>query len=1162
MPTRTRIDQNTFRRILLRNIALPLAVGVATAVTFVGLVFYLLSAINWVEHSERVIGNTQEIARLVGDKESALRGYLLTGDEAFLAPYETAKPKLLAQIDSLAKLVDDNTPQVDRMIRIRALQVQWDKVAESLVQARRDNGDATALVKARRGSAEREETSRELDTFLSIEQTLRLERVASARSLTTATVTIFLIISLSLSALLAWFGRRELMQLSGAYDAALREQEAQSEILQQQTWLRTGQTLLGDRIVGQQSLPALCQAMLDFLAEYLNASMATFYVRDKQGVLHRTAAFGSGVADGAKNTLAGTDSLTGQAVASRRLMCIQNVPPTYWKVNSGLGEVVPSSLAVLPIENEGVINGAVELGLMHDISERDKEFLKIVALNIGGYVEAAQYRERLQLALEETQQLNEELQVQQEELRTANEELEQQTAALVQSRAFLANQKAELEQANDHLSEQAHALDEKNSALNLAQAELEQRAADLQRASRYKSEFLANMSHELRTPLNSSLILSKLLADNKAGNLSAEQVKYATTIYSAGNDLLNLINDILDLSKVEAGKLDLQIEEISLAMTLESLGLTFDPMARQKHLQFVINTEPGTPASIRTDERRLEQILKNLLSNAIKFTDSGTVSLTLDASGEDAVRFTIRDSGIGIAETHLESIFEAFQQVDGTTSRQYGGTGLGLSISRNLATLLGGTITATSTPGVGSAFSLTLPLRAGEVVTADPGGTVDLEPRLTLAQVAATDVTPAQDNLDPASENDGYLIEDDRNIAAAGERLVLVIEDDAEFAHILLDLAHELRYRCIVAGTGANGLHLTEKHQPAAVLLDIGLPDLSGLAVLQELKSNPRTRHIPVHVISAYDRNETALQLGAIGYAVKPTTREELTGIFQRLEEKSNQKVKHVLVVEDDARQRDSIVQLISDANVIVHAVDSGAEALEALKATIFDCMIVDLKLPDMQGGELLKRMTGTDSHSFPPVIVYTGRSLSGDEEAELMRYSQSIIIKGARSPERLLDEVTLFLHQVESSLSSERRAMLDVSRARDRALEGRKVLLVDDDIRNVFSLSSALEHQGMLVEIGRNGTEALEALEKHPDIDIVLMDIMMPGMDGLEATRQIRATPRLKKLPVIAITAKAMKDDEEQCLAAGASDYLAKPIDIDKLYSLLRVWMPRKERF
>jgi CheY-like chemotaxis protein len=784
---------------------------------------------------------------------------------------------------------------------------------------------------------------------------------------------------------------------------------------------------------------------------------------------------------------------------------------------------------------------------MHRLTERDQQFLKTIAGNIGDYVEAAQYRERLQHVLEETQQLNEELQMQQEELRTTNEELEQQTTALSQAQVYLANQKAELEQTNDQLAEQARVLDERNVALNAAQGELETRAEALQRASRYKSEFLANMSHELRTPLNSSLILAKLLSENKAGNLTNDQIKYAQTIYSAGNDLLNLINDILDLSKVEAGKLDLHIEDVPLQRIMDTLSRTFEPLARQKKLRLELRNDIDDYPTLTTDFRRLEQILRNLLSNAVKFTDAGAVSLVLRRAGEGAVQFVVTDTGIGIAPDQLEAIFEAFQQADGTTSRHYGGTGLGLSISRSLAHLLGGDIAVRSAQGTGSTFTLTMPIAYG--AAALPGA-VEQAP----ASVAIEAKLPAEQPIEVI-----HVIDDDRADAAPGRRLVLVVEDEPDFAQVLLDLAHELGYRCIVSGTAGEALKLAQDSAPNAILLDIGLPDRSGLVVLQELKANPKTRHIPVHVVSASDRSEAALHLGAIGYAVKPTTREQLTAIFQRLEEKSSQKIKRVLLVEDDARQRQSIVELISDADVEITPVEFGRDALELLKTTIFDCMIIDLKLPDMQGGDLLRQMAGIDAYSFPPVIVYTGRNLTHDEEAELMRYSQSIIIKGARSPERLLDEVTLFLHKVETDLSADRQAMLHVSRSRDRVLDGRRVLLVDDDIRNIFSLSSALEHQGLKVDIGRNGFEAIEALDRHPDIDVILMDVMMPGMDGLEATRRIREDARFRKLPIIAITAKAMKDDQEQCLAAGASDYLAKPIDVDRLYSLLRVWMPRR---
>ncbi|MDR5782985.1 response regulator [Caballeronia sp. LZ065] len=1146
MPLRSGVDEASFRRILLRNITLPLATGIVTAVTFLALVLYLLSGINLVEHSERVIGNAQEIGRLVSDKESAIRGFLITGDDAFLAPYETAKPKLSADIDTLAGLVSDNTPQMDRLIRIRALQAQWDKVADALIDARRHQQDSTALVRAGRGSPERAETERELDAFLNIEQTLRLQRIESAKQLTTITVVVFMILSLALSVVLAVFGRRELMGLSGAFGTAIDEQERQTKALQEQAWLRDGQRQLAETVIGRQTLDQLCQSILDFLSDYLKISLGTFYVREADGTLKRTASFGFDPASAAvPGSLAGVTSLVGQAVHARKLTSVAEVPSGYWKVTSALGGSAPASLVIVPIENEGRANGALELGAMHALSARDRQFLEIVARNIGDFVDAAQYRERLQRVLEETQQLNEELQMQQEELRTTNEELGQQTTALSHAQAYLANQKAELEQTNDQLAEQARVLDERNSALNAAQGELEARADALQSASRYKSEFLANMSHELRTPLNSSLILAKLLSENKSGNLNGDQIKYAQTIYSAGNDLLNLINDILDLSKVEAGKLDLHIEDVPLQRIMETLRRTFEPLARQKQLTLELRNEMAGYPTLETDSRRLEQVLKNLLSNAIKFTDAGVVSLTLRNAGYSrAVEFEVKDTGIGIPTDQLDAIFEAFQQADGTTSRHYGGTGLGLSISRSLAHLLGGTIAVRSVQGTGSTFTLTMPLAYDAAV----------EVPQMVEPVKAVEAVETMEAVEPAR-----VIDDDRNDPAPGRRLVLVVEDDARFAQVLFDLAHELNYRCIVSGTAGEALRLAQESAPSAILLDIGLPDRSGLVLLQELKAHPRTRHIPVHVVSASDRSEAALHLGAIGHAVKPTTREQLLEIFQRLEEKSSQKIKRVLLVEDDARQRQSIVELISDADVEITPVEYGREALDMLKTTIFDCMIIDLKLPDMQGGDLLRQMAAIDAYSFPPVIVYTGRNLTHDEEAELLRYSQSIIIKGARSPERLLDEVTLFLHKVETDLSADRQAMLHVSRSRDRVLDGRRVLLVDDDIRNIFSLSSALEHQGLKVDIGRNGFEAIEALNKNPDIDVVLMDVMMPGMDGLEATRRIREDARFRKLPVIAITAKAMKDDQEQCLAAGASDYLAKPIDIDRLYSLLRVWMARR---
>jgi CheY-like chemotaxis protein/CHASE3 domain sensor protein len=1150
-------DQKAFRRILQRNIALPLVAGIVTALSFVGLIFYLLSVMTWVEHSERIIGNTNEVVKLAVDMETGMRGFLLTGKEPSLEPYVIGKPRLSVEMEALRKGIADNPTQVERLNRIEALQKQWDDYAQMMINLRRTNGDFQGLLGAGVGKLQFDQIREEVETFLQVETRLRQDRNDEARSVTFFSIAAFLFISLSLSGLLAFFGRRELMQLSSTFGKALQEHAEHAAILQEQAWLRSGQTQLAERGVGQLALPLLGNSVLEFLSRYLDVAVAALYVRQDDGSLDRIATYGFNRADEQfGKSFKDREGLVGQSAAERRLIHLEHVPDNYLKVNSGLGTSKSSSVVLVPVDNDGTVNGVLELGFLRTVTPRDVELLKLVAGNIGTSVEAARYRQLLQDALAETQQLNEELQVQQEELRTSNEELEEQSRVLEESQAHLENQKAELEQTNEQLADQAVVLDQKNSDLNNIQLQLQERAEELQRASKYKSEFLANMSHELRTPLNSSLILAKLLSENQKGNLTEEQVKFAHTIYSAGNDLLNLINDILDISKVEAGHLDLLPEDISLHRLVDSLKMTFEPLADQKKLDFKVEVAEGTKPFITNDRQRVEQILKNLLSNAIKFTETGSVTLKVSQDDDKQIRFAVQDSGIGIPADQQHIIFEAFRQADGTTSRRYGGTGLGLSISRDLAILLGGAIHVCSEEDRGSTFTLILPPEWRAEDSTEPaksGVSID-------TPIAKKSIQPPAEPVAPSVR--AALFDDDRNAERGANRSVLVIEDDLEFARILYELAHEMKYQCVVAQDAEDGLQLASAYRPDAILLDMRLPDRSGLSVLQQLKENSLTRHIPVHVVSAFDRSDAAMHLGAIGYAVKPTSHEQLKNVFRKLEEKFTQKIKRILLVEDDERQRDSVVQLIDDSDVEIAAVESGEEALRLLRTTIFDCMIIDLKLPDMQGNELLQRMSSEEICSFPPVIVYTGRNLTRDEEADLLKYSRSIIIKGARSPERLLDEVTLFLHKVESELSNERQTMLKTVRNRDRVFEGRHILLVDDDVRNIFALTSVLEQKGLIVDVARNGFEAIDKLnELATDIDLVLMDVMMPGMDGLEATRRIRADARFTQLPIIAITAKAMKDDQEQCMNAGANDYLAKPVHLDRLYSLLRVWMPNMER-
>lgn len=1161
------VDEQRFRKLLGRNVTLPLSVGVISAVFFIGLISYLLSVIQWVEHTDRVINNANRALKLSIDMETGMRGYLLAGDEHYLDPYELAKPAVVAELKGLEVLVSDNPAQVDRLKRIEALQDDWIAYAEEMIVQRRIKGEYIAPLRTGRGKRLTDEIRGQFEELVAVEQQLRLARNADVTRTTILSVTLYLIFVLSVSGFLAYIGRRDLLALSSTYGDNLKLQEENAERLKKVAWLRNGQSELAEQVLGQLTLNMLGHNVLQFFAQYLGSAVAAVYVRQEHGGLKRVASYGfSREQEQQEQSIYSGEGIIGQAAQQDQIIRLDDVSDDYFKVSSGLGEGSPRSILVVPTSNDDQVNGVIELGFLRALTDKDVEFLELIADNVGTSIEAARYRQRLQEVLAETQQLNEELQVQQEELRTANEELEEQSRILKESQAHLETQQAELEQTNEQLAEQAQiladqrdALDHKNDELNVAQVELEARADELQRSSKYKSEFLANMSHELRTPLNSSLILAKLLAENPAENLTAEQVKFAESIYSAGNDLLNLINDILDISKVEAGKLDMRPENSSVPRLVDGLRTLFQPLAAEKKLDFHVELQAGAPTMLYTDRQRLEQILKNLLSNAIKFTEIGTVSMIVSRQPGAGIVFTVRDSGIGIAPEQQEAIFEAFRQADGTTNRRYGGTGLGLSISRDLAGLLGGSISVTSAPGQGSIFSLVLPEQYVEPVQSEYG-----EPRSpVVAPVIPPQllipVAPPAPVVPPKAMVAAFA--DDREKLPSTKRCILVIEDEVAFARILFDLAHELGYHCLVAHAADDGFNLAAQFVPDAILLDMRLPDHSGLTVLQRLKELAPTRHIPVHVISVEDRQEAAMHMGAVGYAVKPTTREELKDVFAKLEAKLTQKVKRILLVEDDALQRDSIARLIGDDDIEITAVGFAQDALDLLRDNIYDCMIIDLKLPDMLGNDLLKRMSTDEICSFPPVIVYTGRNLTRDEEAELMKYSRSIIIKGARSPERLLDEVTLFLHKVESQLSNERQKMLKTARSRDKVFEGRRILVVDDDVRNIFALTSALEHKGAVVEVARNGYEAISKLDQVEDIDLVLMDVMMPEMDGYEATAEIRKDPRWRKLPIIAVTAKAMKDDQERCLQSGSNDYLAKPIDLDRLFSLIRVWLPKMER-
>jgi CheY-like chemotaxis protein/signal transduction histidine kinase len=923
--------------------------------------------------------------------------------------------------------------------------------------------------------------------------------------------------------------------------------------LRQEEWIRTARTRIADAVVGEQSLRRLGERVLAVLAEHLGAQAGAMYVAESSGAYSRVAALGLPDDSTAPTAFRPGDGLLGRAVAEQRALRIEDLPADYLRITSGLGSHKPHALLVAPLKTDDAAHGVIELGFLHPTFDSDLELVASVAEAIAIAIRTGMLRRERENLLQETQRQAEELQAQQEELRVANEELLSQSAQLRDSQARLETQQAELEQTNVHLEEHAQKLGRQHDELVGAKLDLERKAAELARANRYKSEFLANMSHELRTPLNSSLILSKLLADNREGNLTPEQVKYARGISSAGNDLLALINDILDLSKIEARKIDLTHASIDINELAHRLSETFEPMAIDKQILFRVIKTPDLPATIDTDAQRLSQILKNLLSNALKFTERGTVSLEMRPLKNDNgefVEFAVRDTGIGIAPEHQQAIFEPFRQADGTTNRKFGGTGLGLSISRELARLLGGHIRVESTPGEGSVFRLVLPRALPAPVGRQAPEPVSVP---TLHGTAGHDApAPARTAARPS------LLPDDRAKLKDDGRVLLVIEDDPLFARVLYDLAHELGFDCLLATTADEGMELAQQFRLAAVVLDVKLPDHSGLTVLDRLKHNPLTRHVPVQVISATDYARAAREMGAAGALVKPVDREELHAALLSLKEKFASEQRTVLVVEDNELQRESLVQLLASDTTRVLTADNAAAALAQLRSTTFDCMVLDLTLPDASGYELLERMAADDAYAFPPVIVYTGRQVSTEEEQQLRKYSRSIIIKGAKSPERLLDEVTLFLHQVEGRLPPDRQRMLAEARRRDSAFEGRRILVVEDDVRNIFALSSVLEPLGGGIVIARNGREALARLASKPIPDIVLMDIMMPEMDGITAMQEIRKKPELRDLPIIALTAKAMPDDQQRCIAAGANDYITKPIDVDKLVSLIRIWMPK----
>jgi HAMP domain-containing protein/CheY-like chemotaxis protein/signal transduction histidine kinase len=959
---------------------------------------------------------------------------------------------------------------------------------------------------------------------------------------------------------------------------------------EEQDWLKTNLARFTRMLQGQRNLETVARMIMSDLTPLVNAHHGVFYVSENAGgetFLKLLSSYAYIQRKNISNRWRIAEGIVGQAAFEKKPIILSNVPSDYIKIASGLGEATPLNIAVLPVLFENNVMAVVELASFSRFSDIYITFLEQLMESMGVVINMIIGSMRTEDLLKQSQSLTEELQSQQEELKRSNEELGDQTSALKESQSLLQEQQSDLQRANDELGLKARQLEEqrknvevKNKELELTQATLAERAEQLAITSKYKSEFLANMSHELRTPLNSMLLLSKLISDNKDGNLTDKQLQYIKTVHGSGQDLLNLINEILDLSKIEAGKMDINFTEASLAEIKTSMERSFMQLADQRSLGFTVNLLEGLPPMIRTDRQRLEQILRNLLSNAFKFTEKGSVTLNLkparfdrrfanDAlkTGGPILAFSITDTGVGIPKDNQKVIWEAFQQADGTTSRKYGGTGLGLTISREIARILGGEIHLESEEGVGSTFTLYLPHtpltpQGGNTKKEDPeSGEFSDDPDMgsageTASGLPVTEIQPLLEETQPETLNERHITRDDRYDIQPGDRTLLIVEDDPAFAGILIDMAHGHSFKVLWADKGDTGLALAHEFKPDGIILDIMLPVMDGWTILERIKAMPGLRHIPVHIVSVVDEKQKGLQLGAISYLTKPVSPEVLAQSIAQLDGFIRQGIRNLLVVEDDETEQAEIARIIGNSDVVITAVGTGGDALDLLSRQRFDCMILDLKLPDISGFVVLHRMAEELNIRDMPVIVYTAVDLTTEETHTLEQYAHTIILKGEQSHARLLDETALFLHRMEAKLPKEKQMIIHQLHEPEGVFRGRHILIVDDDMRNIFALTSVLESHEIKVSYAENGRDGITLLQSTPDIDLVLMDIMMPEMDGYETIRKIRKNKKYQSIPIIALTAKAMKGDREKCIVAGASDYISKPVNSDQLLSLMRVWL------
>lgn len=1188
----------------LRN-NLRIGLGLSLLILFISSLASFISIKNLinsgelVSHSNEVMTDLDGVISTLKDAETGQRGYLLTDDRTFLEPYRGARETATNLLNKISSDTRDNPFQQKNAKELQEIIEGRLNIIDQTIELK-GKGGSVSTAQLLDGKVFMDKARSTIKKMQAEERRLLDSRTATMNKLAGYTPVLILIAAFFAILITVFFYKRvssdfntrrrlqkelqekkdemdhriEVIQdiagqisngnyqvrmddeqkdglgsLSGSLNSMAESLQYSFALLADKEWLQSSIASLNDKMVGEKNVEELATDIIDDIITHTNSTVGAFYLVGEDERLHLTGSY-SLVTDGLKKSLDFGDGIIGQVFKSGKQILINDIPDGEMTISYTVGATKPRNIVAFPVIRNNGVMGVMEFGSLGVYTPLQLEFFNNTSHNIGVAVHVAQNRKKLQELLEETQAQAEELQAQHSELEGLNAELEAQTQKIQTSEEELRVQQEELLQSNQELEERTSLLEEKNQLIQERNLDIQQKAEQLEQSTKYKSEFLANMSHELRTPLNSILLLSKLMSENK--ELDKEYVEYADVIQSSGQGLLGLIDEILDLSKIEAGKMKLEFDDVSINEVVTDMRSLFDPVANSKGLELVIDVDRKVNI-INTDKMRLEQILKNLLSNAIKFTNNGKVTLTV--SKDDTNKYTlfkVTDTGIGIPGDKLGLIFEAFQQADGSTRRKFGGTGLGLSISRELAKLLGGEIELTSKENVGSEFTFSLPMDRSAVVKKEEHEKEALDLVEKQKEVVLERFT-----VDRIPQE----VEDDRHNINEDDKVILIVEDDTGFAKTLLNFTRKRNYKGIVAVRGDVGIELANHYKPLAILLDIQLPVKDGWQVMEELKSNPKTKHIPVHIMSSLEVKKESLLKGAVDFINKPVALEHMAQIFQKLEQALTKGPKKVLIVEENKQHAQALSYFLSNYNINTQVANNVKEGIGALHEKEVDCVILDMGIPDKNAYETLETIKKSEGLENLPIIIFTGKNLSKGEESRIRQYADSIVVKTAHSYQRILDEAGLFLHLIEEKEQDGKHKKQTSEKLGGlyEVLNNKTVLIADDDVRNIFSLTKALEQHKMKVLAATDGKEALQMLKENPLIDIVLMDMMMPEMDGYESTKEIRKIPAYKQLPVLAVTAKAMMGDREKCIAAGASDYISKPVDIDQLISLLRVWLYNK---